>query len=78
MSIEDWWPKLATEDQDWLIQHNGEALPAGVLKKVSRVGGLICSSTNIVGYPKPDGFHFADETVDWIEAVANGETPRRD
>ena len=75
MSIETWWPKLAIEDQDWLIQHNGEPVPADVLRRITSVGGLICTPTNIVGEARPDGFHFSDKTVDWIEAFANGEAP---
>ena len=75
MSIESWWPKLAASDQAWLIQHNGEPLPPEVLKKVTAVGGLICTPPHIVGYPRPDGFHFSDETIDRIEAIANGEMP---
>jgi hypothetical protein len=75
MSIENWWPKLDAEGQDWLIQHNGEVVPADLLRRINRLGGLICTPANVVGEARPDGFHFSDEAVDWIEATANGEVP---
>ena len=75
MTIENWWPKLAAEDQQWLIHHNGERVPTNVLAKVAHVGGLVCTPTSIIGETRPDGFYFSDEAVDWIEAIANGEIP---
>ena len=74
MTIENWWPKLTAEDQEWLIQHNGERVPADILHNVALVGGLVCSPMNIIGETRPDGFYFSDEAVDWIEAIANSET----
>ena len=75
MTIENWWPRLTAEDQEWLMQHNGERVPADILQKVAYVGGLVCTPANIIGETRPDGFYFSDEAVDWIEAVANNETP---
>ncbi|HKU10662.1 MAG TPA: hypothetical protein VJQ61_05475 [Sinomonas sp.] len=31
MDIREWWPKLRPETRNWLIEHNGEKLPSGVL-----------------------------------------------
>ena len=77
MSIENWWPNLDPEDQAWLIEHNGEVVPADVLLKITRLGGLICTPGNIVGETRPDGFHFSDQAIEWIEAFVNGESPVR-
>ena len=77
MSIENWWPKLATEaNEDWLIQHNGEAIPAAdMVKKITSVGGRSATRRTSGATRGRTCSDFSDETGDWIEAVANGETP---
>ena len=74
MTIESWWPKLDAHDQEWLIAHNGEAVEPDVLRRIAGLGGLICSSEDLAGETRPDGFYLSDAAVDWIEATANGET----
>ncbi|NJC23979.1 hypothetical protein BJ994_003055 [Arthrobacter pigmenti] len=69
MNITGWWPRLDQATRDWLIAHNGEAVPASVLEKISAVGAAPD------GTQEDDGFYFADHVVDWIEAVANDEEP---
>ena len=75
MSIEQWWPRLSPETRGWLIQHNGEPLPAEVVDEISDVGGEPSSEAWWVGEQRPDGLHLSDDAVDWVEAVANGEEP---
>ena len=75
MSMEVWWPKLPSETRDWLIEHNGEALPASVIQEVTRAGGSITSDDWWVGQNDSAGFYLSDAAVDWIEEVANGEMP---
>lgn len=40
---EVWWPALPPEAQQWLIAHNGEALPASVIQEITRAGGSVTS-----------------------------------
>ena len=37
--IEEWWPRLPPTTRTWLMDHNGEALPADVLAAVGDAGG---------------------------------------
>lgn len=67
MSIEDWWPKLKPATQEWLIQNNGDAVSPAVVGEIAEAGGSVASS--------PSDSYLSDEATDWIEAVANGETP---
>ena len=66
-SLEDWWPRIPQEARDWLIANNGDAVPASVAEEITRAGGSVATD--------PAGHYLSDEAVDWIEAVANGETP---
>ena len=54
---------------------NGDALHRSVLNDITRVGGPMPSDAWSVGETDWDGLHLSDEGVDWIQAVANGETP---
>lgn len=75
MSIEQWWPKLKPSTRDWLIENNGDAVPAEVLDEIEAAGGSVASAAWWVGENGPAGFYFSDEAIDRIEAVGNGETP---
>ncbi|MCI0142834.1 hypothetical protein KNN17_14750 [Arthrobacter bambusae] len=77
MSIEHWWSKLKPSTRKWLIENNGDAVPPEVVVEITQAGGPIASDAWWVGRSGPSGFHFSDEAVDWIEAVANGEMPER-
>ena len=58
-----WWPKIRRESRQWLVDNNGDAVSADVLRDIMRAGGTI------------HGSYLPDEAVDWVEAVANGEEP---
>jgi hypothetical protein len=58
-----WWGRVAPEVRHWLIDNNGDALPREIATSITAAGGQAT-----IGEP------LADEAVDWIEAVANGET----
>ena len=75
MSIEQWGPKLKPSTRNWLIENNGDAVPAAVLREIEEAGGSAASGAWWVGEHGPAGFHFSDEAIDWIEAVGNGESP---
>lgn len=68
MDIEQWWPKLQPATRDWLVGNNGDVVPAGLAVEITAAGGSFQDSS-------PSGSLFPDDTVDWIEAVANGEEP---
>lgn len=73
MQIIDWWPKLDSDAQAWLIAHNGEAVSPEVLIKIVAAGGSVTSKAWWIGEHGPDGFYLSDEAVDWIETTANDE-----
>lgn len=64
MTAPEWWPGLDDAVQAWLIDNNGDSIPAEIAEAIVRSGGAATP-----GAPLPD------EDVDWIEAVANGEFP---
>jgi hypothetical protein len=64
MTAGAWWSHLDPEVQRWLIDNNGDSVPAAIAEHVVRAGG-----TAIAGEP------LSDADVDWIEAVANDESP---
>ena len=63
------------ETRDWLIANNGDALPAWVIAEITRAGGSVGTDAWWVGQDGATGFSLSDAAVDWIEEVANGETP---
>lgn len=75
MSIEAWWPKLRQESRDYLIANNGDVVPARLVEEIAGVGGAITTDAWWVGRDDPTGFYLSDEGIDWIDEVANGETP---
>ena len=62
MEIAHWWATVTEATRAWLLQNNGSPLPPEVSVDIASVGG-------------PSGTQLSDEDVDWIEALANGETP---
>ena len=77
LSIEDWWPRLPQETRDWLVANNGDVVPRWVTEQITRAGGLVTNDAWWVGQYGSTGLYLSDEAVDWIDEVANGETPRR-
>ena len=76
MNPADWWPLLEQESRDWLIANNGDALSTSVIDDIARVSGSASPEAWWVGENGPDGLYLSDAGTDWIEAVANGETPQ--
>ena len=73
MDIENWWPRLQPSTRQWLIAHNGEALPAEVAAEIRRSGGTAVSDASSVDEGSATHSHLPDDAIDWIEAVANEE-----
>lgn len=64
MAAVAWWDRVDPHVQAWLIENNGDSVPAEIARHIVAAGG-----DAVVGEPLPD------DVVDWIEAVANGESP---
>ncbi len=76
VSIEQWWPTLQPSTREWLIANNGDAVPAPIVEEIAQAGGAITSEAWWVGQNGPSGFYLSDAAIDWIEEIANGETPQ--
>jgi hypothetical protein len=50
---------------------------APVVEEITRAGGEVATDAWWVGENGPTGFYMSDAAIDWIEEVANGETPGR-
>jgi len=75
MQIEDWWPKLTSETRDWLIAHNGEPLESSVRNEIVEVTRGEFEASWWAGDSEDGASELSDAAIDWIEAMANGETP---
>ena len=73
MSIDDWWPRLSPGVREWLIAHNGEPLNPEVAAAIQRAGGTFDSEDGAANPSMP--FELNDGAIDWIETVANEESP---
>ncbi len=76
MEIEEWWPRLDSETREWLIENNGDIVPAAVLEKIKQAGGQVTSeaSSSSADDDGRAGLVLPDTTIDWIERVGNDET----
>ena len=74
MNVHEWWPLVDAETRGWLIQHNGESLPPHVIADIMAVTGGTTDSDWWAG-ESADSPQLSDESVDWIETVANDEEP---
>ena len=75
MSIEAWWPKLRQQSREYLIDNNGDVVPPELVVEIARAGGDIKTDAWWVGQRDATGFFLSDEAIDWIDEVANVETP---
>ncbi|ALV47082.1 hypothetical protein SAMN04489740_2850 [Arthrobacter alpinus] len=73
MNIENWWPLLDSSTQQWLINNNGDVVPASILDQITALAGHPTADTSWVGSNVPEEFYLADEAIDWIEKIANDE-----
>ncbi|KRB45037.1 MULTISPECIES: hypothetical protein [unclassified Terrabacter] len=75
MSLETWWSAVRPDTRDWLVAHNGEPLPMHVVEDITRVDGPVDPEASWVDVDEDGVLRLTDAAVDWVEAVANGETP---
>lgn len=75
MKTEDFaalWPQLTEQTRAWLVDHHGEPLDAAVRAELTQTSRGATPPTWLDPEGE-DGPVLTDETVDWVEAVANGE-----
>ena len=58
-----------------LIANNGDVVPPDLVVEIAQAGGVTTTDAWWVGHSGPTGFFLSDEAIDWIDEVANGETP---
>ena len=77
LSIDQWWPRLPERTRTWLIDNNGDVVPANIRQEIEGAGGAPAGDEWWFGgwEPSGSGLLFSDAGVDWIEAAANGEAP---
>lgn len=75
VTIDAWWPKLRPETREWLIANNGDVVPSSIVEEITEAGGPAQTDDWWVIDHASDGACMPDEAVDWIEEIANEETP---
>lgn len=75
MGIEQWWTKLKPSTQEWLIENNGDVVPAEIVAEIAGVGGPASADPWWADRTEEPGHYFPDEGIDWVEATANEENP---
>ncbi len=75
MEIAEWWSLLSDRQRAYVIEHNGEALPAELVTAIAKPGGSVARDAWWIAESGAPGFSLSSRAVDWIEAVANGEDP---
>jgi hypothetical protein len=73
MDMSQIWQGLATSTQTWLIEHNGEPVPDGILSEILTVTAGQKDPRWWAGNPQEGETQLTDEAVDWIDETANGE-----
>lgn len=76
MRIEEWWPRIDSSTQQWLIDNNGDVVPPNVLDQISAAAGAPTADAPWVGDDGPGGFFLSNGATDWIEETANDEVSK--
>ena len=75
LDLEQWWPRLGASTQQWLVDNNGDAVPAEIHEAILSAGGSLAPGDWWAETDDPSGLYFSDAGIDWIEAAANNEAP---
>ena len=73
MENAQWWSKLLPSTRDWLIENNGDRVPAHLVEEIRQAGGPTPSEAASTDDGEAVGGYFPDEIIDWIEAAGNDE-----
>ena len=74
MDIPTLWSTLETQTREWMVKHNGEPLVPAILEALIEANGGSLDAAWLAE-DDGDGPVLIDDAADWIEAVANGESP---
>ena len=75
MPVEAWWPKLSPATREWLIANNGDVVPFHIVDEIAQAGGPATFEVWWVSQDDSTGLCMPDEAIDWIEEIANEESP---
>ncbi|WP_406633567.1 hypothetical protein [Pseudarthrobacter quantipunctorum] len=76
MGIEQWWTKLQPSTRQWLINNNGDQVPAAIVAEIAEAGGPASDDSWWASQDETPGHCFPDDAIDWVEATANEEEPQ--
>ena len=76
MGIEQWWTKLQPSTRQWLINNNGDVVPAAVVSEIAEAGGPAGDDSWWASQDETPRHYFPDDAIDWVQATANEEEPR--
>lgn len=76
MAIDAWWGQLSSETRDWLMANNGGPVPPALVEQIKRAGGPAVSDPWWgASDDDPAEVMLPDAAVDWVEEIANAESP---
>jgi hypothetical protein len=75
VTIDVWWPGLGSEAREWLIANNGDVVPVPIIEQIEQAGGPGLADGWWTWDDDSTGWLMPDSATDWIEQVANDETP---
>jgi len=64
MSIEQWWTKLQPSTREYLIDNNGDVVPAEVVAEIAEVGGPESTDSWWANQNGAPGHYFPDDAID--------------
>ena len=75
MSIEQWWPSLKPSTREWLIENNGDEVPAEVVAEIAEAGGPVAFDPWWVGQ-SAQGFYFRTRPPTGLRRSRTAKRPR--
>lgn len=76
MTIDASWDQLSSDTREWLVANNGGPVPPAVVEQIERAGGPAASDPWwAASDDDPSEVMLPDSAVDWVEEIANEETP---
>lgn len=75
MTIDTWWTKLSPGTRDWLMANNGSPVPPAVVEQIEMAGGPTRSDPGWTHEDDSSEVLLPGAAIDWIEEIANGESP---
>jgi hypothetical protein len=73
IDIKQWWARLDETSKQWLIDHNGEALPGSLVAKIVNAGGPVMGDAWWSHQDGASGFYLPDDAA----RLGRGDRERR-